>query len=486
MNAEIFYSSSDSQISQGIAKLLKSGEAKKIAPRIYTNNLTLAPDALIQKHILDIVEHFYPGSVLVHRSAFEIRPKAGLMVLSGKKRSKIELPGVTLYFVGEAGPHHKDMPFMGLFIAHEARAFLENLTRSRKVDGEMSKNLSREELEMRLLKKLEAGGEQALNTIRDDARAYAQETGMQVEFEDLNKMIGSLLGTRDSGVLSGERSKAFAQGQDFDEERMKLFTDFFIALKDWPTKNIPDPKMKNPEHFRNKAFYESYFSNYIEGTEFEIEEAEEIVFDKKETDRPKDAHDILGTFEIVSDAGEMRKVPGSEEEFLKILKARHLKLMSFRPEVLPGEWKQKNNRAGNTHFVEFEKVEATLRRAFSLIQGVPPGLPRAAFMMFIVSEVHPFVDGNGRIARIMMNAELESQGLGSIIIPNSFREDYLLSLKSVSKQQRFSPYLRMLERALKFSNMIDFSNYQKALAELRERNWFLLPSEGKIIDVEGL
>jgi len=32
--------------------------------------------------------------------------------------------------------------------------------------------------------------------------------------------------------------------------------------------------------------------------------------------------------------------------------------------------------------------------------------------------------------------------------------------------------------------MIDFSNYQKGLAEIRERNWFLLPNEGKIIDVE--
>lgn len=483
MNAEIFYSSSDSQESQGISKLLKLGEARKIAPRIYTNNLTLSPEALIQKHILDIVEHFYPGSVLVHRSAFEIRPKAGLMVLSGKKRSKIELPGVTLYFVGEEGPHPKDLPFMGLFIAHEARAFLENLTRSRKLDGEISKNLTREELETRLLKKLEAGGEQALNTIRDEARAYSKQAGMEAEFEDLNQMIGALLGTKDSGVLSGARPKAFAQGQDFDEDRMKLFTDFFITLKDWPTKNTPDVKMKKPEHFRNKAFFESYFSNYIEGTEFEIEEAEEIVFDKKETDRPKDAHDILGTFEIVSDAGEMRRVPGDAEEFLTILKARHLKLMAYRPEVLPGEWKQKNNRAGNTHFVEFEKVEATLRRAFSLLPGLAPGLPRAAYIMFVVSEVHPFVDGNGRIARIMMNAELEAQGLGSIIIPNSFREDYLLSLKAISKQQRFAPYLKMLERALKFSNMIDFSNYQKALAEIRERNWFLLPNEGKIIDV---
>ncbi len=82
-----------------------------------------------------------------------------------------------------------------------------------------------------------------------------------------------------------------------------------------------------------------------------------------------------------------------------------------------------------------------------------------------------------------MNAELESQGLGSIIIPNSFREDYMLSLKAVSKQQRFQPYLRMLERALSFSNMIDFNKYQKALKEIQERNWFLLPNDGKIIDV---
>ena len=28
------------------------------------------------------------------------------------------------------------------------------------------------------------------------------------------------------------------------------------------------------------------------------------------------------------------------------------------------------------------------------------------FMMFMISEIHPFLDGNGRLARVMMNAEL--------------------------------------------------------------------------------
>ena len=105
-------------------------------------------------------------------------------------------------------------------------------------------------------------------------------------------------------------------------------------------------------------------------------------------------------------------------------------------------------------------------------------------MMLLVTEVHPFTDGNGRIGRIMMNAELESQGLGSIIIPNAYREEYLLSLKAVSRQQRFQPYCKMLHRALKLSNNISFSDYQKSLKEIKKRNWFLLPSEGKVIDVE--
>lgn len=65
-----------------------------------------------------------------------------------------------------------------------------------------------------------------------------------------------------------------------------------------------------PDHFTNKAFFEAYFSNYIEGTTFEIEEAENIIFNKKiPAKRPKDAHDIIGTFQIVSNLNELCKTP---------------------------------------------------------------------------------------------------------------------------------------------------------------------------------
>src|SRR5438552_10661177 len=53
--------------------------------------------------------------------------------------------------------------------------------------------------------------------------------------------------------------------------------------------------------FRSKAFFEAYFSNYIEGTTFEIEEAERIVFDRAvPPTRPKDARSEEHTSELQS------------------------------------------------------------------------------------------------------------------------------------------------------------------------------------------
>ena len=53
---------------------------------------------------------------------------------------------------------------------------------------------------------------------------------------------------------------------------------------------------------------------------------------------------------------------------------------------------------------------------------------RAIFMMFLVAEVHPFSDGNGRLSRIMMNAELVSAGEQRIIVPTIYRANYLAAL----------------------------------------------------------
>jgi hypothetical protein len=66
------------------------------------------------------------------------------------------------------------------------------------------------------------------------------------------------------------------------------------------------------DHATTLPFFEAYFSNFIEGTEFSIEEAEAIVkTGDVPKNRPEDAHDVLGTFEAVADPERALRTDGA-------------------------------------------------------------------------------------------------------------------------------------------------------------------------------
>ena len=99
---------------------------------------------------------------------------------------------------------------------------------------------------------------------------------MKEEFNTLNSIIGALLLTRPVSILTSSGAVARASGEPFDAERVKLFGVLFEALHNQPFETIDEPNVETSA-FRNFAFFESYFSNYIEGTEFEIEDARQII-----------------------------------------------------------------------------------------------------------------------------------------------------------------------------------------------------------------
>jgi hypothetical protein len=161
-------------------------------------------------------------------------------------------------------------------------------------------------------------------------------------------------------------------------------------------------------------------------------------------------------------------------EFLALLKRRHSVIMEARERKRPGEFKREANRAGLTVFVAPDLVEGTLRHGFEgtlrhgfeVLRSLSEPFHRAAFVMFLVAEVHPFDDGNGRLARAMMNAELIAGGERRILIPTAYREDYLLALRALSRSGRPDPLLRMLDRAQEFTARIDFADLPEALGVL--------------------
>ena len=67
-----------------------------------------------------------------------------------------------------------------------------------------------------------------------------------------------------------------------------------------------------------------------------------------------------------------------------------------------GVFKKRNNEFGARVFVAPELVEETLARGWPAIRELRSATARALYALFLVAEVHPFNDGNGRISRLAM------------------------------------------------------------------------------------
>jgi Fic family protein len=164
---------------------------------------------------------------------------------------------------------------------------------------------------------------------------------------------------------------------------------------------------------------------------------------------------------------------------LALLKLSHARIMAMRPEEWPGEFKTTANRAGNTEFVSPRRVRGTLRRGYGHYASLAPGFQRAAFLVFLISEVHPFGDGNGRVARALANAELSAAGQQRLIIPIVYRDDYLQALRALSRSGATAPLVRVLARAQAWSGEVNWSSMASARVDLQRTNALLTPAEAE-------
>ncbi len=470
---EIVMGSSNKSDSVRITAMQKEGTLRKIAPKVYTTNMDEEPEVIIKRNLFYVLGQLYPHAVISHRSAYELKPtESGDIYLTYSYTKNVKLPGIIVHLMqGPMGTEH-DMPFIeNLYISSAERRALENLQKGR-ARSNVSKCKPRAYIEETLERMLQVNGEAGINAFRDKARSIAAELGMNEEFETLHAIIGALLATKPTGILSSANAIARAQGAPFDEERVKLFSILFEALHNEQFPYVDEPNVMNSA-FRNFAFFESYFSNYIEGTEFEIEDAWKIV----ETGQPMparnaDSHDVLGTFQLVASRREMRRTPTSTDNLIELLQDRHRILMAARPDRNPGMFKMQNNHAGDTHFVDCTLVRGTLNKGYEYYQALEHPFSRALFMLFMVSEVHPFNDGNGRISRIMMNAELVAADQSKVIIPTVFREDYLNALRRLTRRGDPSVLIRAMSRVRQFSANITGDDFETTRNYLEKCNAF--------------
>jgi hypothetical protein len=81
---------------------------------------------------------------------------------------------------------------------------------------------------------------------------------------------------------------------------------------------------------------------------------------------------------------------------------------------------------------------------FELLEAEPEAAVRAVLGHFIFVFIHPYMDGNGRMGRFLMNAMLASGGYPWTVIPVEQRERYMQALEDASVRQNIVPFATFL------------------------------------------
>ncbi len=465
-----------------LSKHYRQGTLRRIYRGIYTENLQDPLPEIVLKHWIPIVSHIVPNGIISYRTAVELKPVAfddQFIVFITSTYSKIvNLPGLVVNVVKGDTQSHIEQVLPEIARSNPARMLLENLSSIRSSALKNVKTIGVEGVENFLAKELRLRNEKSLNQMRDEAKQIADELGYRSNYKKLNQIISALLSTHpDGGYLSSDYAKAIAKKEPFDPCRLKIFEALALYIK--KCRFLDRPYQYNKATFRNLSFFESYFSNFIEGTEFIIDEAEDIVFKGKEIlNRHADSHDILANFALTSDHSEMITTPENQHELLDILQNRHAYLMKERPDKRPGQFKQRPNKVGNSFFVMPEDVTGTLCLGFDIYHSLNDGMEKALFMQFLISEVHPFDDGNGRLSRIMMNAEFVKAALFKIMIPSVHRDNYLNGLRLATRDNNFRYYCKTMDQAQAYTANINWLDYGEAREKIENDDANLHPDEG--------
>ena len=470
---EVFLAPANPTEARQLQRRAVAGELLRLASGVYVvNGPPEELEARVARNWQALAGRLVPGAVVSHLSAFARGLTEGRYVtLSHPTRFNrvIKLPGLELVLLKGPGQLPGDMALgdTGLLWASQPRALLENLGRVLK---RRPTRAGRNAVEEKLVSLLNASGESGLNRARDEARRLAPTLVAEEAFSELDRLVGALLNTHSKGEPRTKIGQLVASGTPVDAERMGRFELLASALRSIVLPTIPDVASSGDAKV-NFAFLESYFSIYVEGTKFSIEEAEGIVLRSEViASRPKDSHDILGVFSLAINPGTRDSLPPPGPPFVDGLRQRHQVMLSRRPEINPGELKTEVNFAGTTRFVEPGFVRGTLQEGSLIALSVPEGPSRAIFYAFLVSEVHPFDDGNGRISRLMMNAELSRLGLCRIIIPTLYHPQYVDCQRALTRSNEPDGFIKALTLAAQWCAQFDYSKIVPLIEAVRATN----------------
>jgi fido (protein-threonine AMPylation protein) len=133
----------------------------------------------------------------------------------------------------------------------------------------------------------------------------------------------------------------------------------------------------------------------------------------------------------------------------------------FQPGVAAGLIEAQTLAGYRAHFVylqgsrhvppRWEVVPDAMEAMFDLLQGETEPAARIVLGHWLFGYIHPYPDGNGRMARFLMNAMLASGGYPWTVIRVDDRAAYMKALESASVQINIGPFAAFIAERVRWS-----------------------------------
>lgn len=91
------------------------------------------------------------------------------------------------------------------------------------------------------------------------------------------------------------------------------------------------------------------------------------------------------------------------------------------------------------------KIYSKMDRYFAdLVDPALEGLKKAAFAHLQILKIYPFMDANGRLARLLLNYQLELDGFLPISITREMRDDYYKAIDEYKINKKIEPFTEFI------------------------------------------
>lgn len=107
----------------------------------------------------------------------------------------------------------------------------------------------------------------------------------------------------------------------------------------------------------------------------------------------------------------------------------------------------------------YEKIDARMQRMFDEMKNYENPLELAAFVHASLDKIHPFLDGNGRCARLVINYFLIKNKLLPITFDNEIKEKYFKALEDFKTFKDLRPLIELISE---LENQ-ELMNYEKEI-----------------------